>query len=91
MLQSTKFEIYSGSTENQLEFWNQFFSRITILPFTTGTSQIAAHIFQQLKSKNKLIGIPDIFFGATAIENGLKLATLNVIDFVRIDQLILLQ
>lgn len=86
----TEFEIYSGSNELQQEFWNQFFENVTILPFDSKTSQAAAQLFKELKQKNKLIAVPDLLIGATAYANHLKLATLNVKDFERIEKLGLL-
>ena len=86
----TEFEIYSGSNEVQQEFWNQFFENLTVLPFDSKTSQVATKLFKELKQENKLIAMPDLLIGATAYSNNLKLATLNVKDFERIEKLELL-
>ena len=83
----TEFEIYSGATEQQIEFWDHFFQQIEILPLDSNAIQQASLLFKQLKAQNKLIDMPDLFIAATAITNDLTLATLNVKHFNRIEQL----
>ena len=80
-------EIFVGSNQEQQEFWENFFSRIVVLPFDSASSQMAVQIFKDLKAKNKLIEIPDIFIAATAIQNNLPLATTNLKHFDRIEGL----
>ena len=87
----TEYEIFIGSTAEQHEFWEDFFKRIVILPFNTETNKIAIDIHRNLKIKNKLIEIPDILIAATAINNGLKLATNNNKHFARIQNLEIVQ
>jgi tRNA(fMet)-specific endonuclease VapC len=87
----TEFEIYSGSNNLQKKFWDQFFDNITILPFDSRASQTAASLFKELKQKNKVIGMPDLLIGATALVNNLPLATLNVKDFERLENLKLIE
>ena len=86
----TEFEIYCGLKKGQKAFWNTMFSQFEILPFNSETNKTAVKIYQQLKRENKLIEIPDLLIGATAQSNGLKLATLNIKHFDRIDELILI-
>lgn len=83
----TEYEIFVGSNQEQQEFWENFFSRIVVLPFDSASSQMAVHIFKDLKAKNKLIEIPDIFIAATAMQNNLPLATTNLKHFDRIEGL----
>lgn len=83
----TEYEIFVGSNQEQQEFWENFFSRIVVLPFDSASSQMAVQIFKDLKGKNKLIEIPDIFIAATAIQNNLPLATTNLKHFDRIEGL----
>lgn len=83
----TEYEIFVGSNPEQQEFWENFFSRIVVLPFDSASSQMAVQIFKDLKAKNKLIEIPDIFIAATAIQNNLPLATTNLKHFDRIEGL----
>ena len=83
----TDYEIFVGSNQEQQEFWENFFSRIVVLPFDSASSQMAVQIFKDLKAKYKLIEIPDIFIAATAIQNNLPLATTNLKHFDRIEGL----
>ena len=83
----TEYEIFVGSNQEQKEFWENFFSRIVVLPFDSASSQMAVQIFKDLKAKNKLIEIPDILIAATAMQNNLPLATTNLKHFDRIEGL----
>jgi tRNA(fMet)-specific endonuclease VapC len=82
----TDYEITVGSNHSQDSFWLSFFDKVTILPFTREANKIAVEIYRQLKSESKLIEIADILIAATALANGLKLATLNKSHFERIDR-----
>jgi tRNA(fMet)-specific endonuclease VapC len=46
-------------------------------------------ITKHLKATNKLIEVPDIFIGATALSNNMKIATLNKRHFERIAGLVI--
>jgi tRNA(fMet)-specific endonuclease VapC len=81
------FEIYTGTPADQLDFWNNFFADVTILPFNAEISIEAANIDAALKKKRKQIAIPDLFIAATAIFHNVPLATLNKKHFERIDEL----
>ena len=80
----TEYELYLGNSDEQNIFWDEFFSQITVLPFNTKTARQSATIYQQLKTKNKLIEAPDILIAGTAISNNLPLATLNRKHFERV-------
>jgi tRNA(fMet)-specific endonuclease VapC len=71
------FEIYTGSNTEQSDFWNEFFQKITVLPFNAEISTEAANIDAALKKKRKQIAIPDLFIAATAIHHNIPLVTLN--------------
>jgi tRNA(fMet)-specific endonuclease VapC len=86
----TKFEVYSGSTDNQIPFWNSIFTNFKIIPFDESANEKAIEIYKDLKKRNKLIEIADLLIGATAKAHHLKLATLNKKHFERIDDLTLL-
>ena len=60
------------------------FEKMTVLSFDEEASKIASDLFLKLKSKNNLIGLPDIFIASIAISHNLPLATLNRKDFMRI-------
>ncbi len=84
----TKFELLTGiKDEEERAFWNNVFKDIVVFPIAEKEIEKAAEIMRYLKSKNKIIGLQDIFIAATAIENGLGLATLNLKDFIRIPSL----
>ena len=83
----TEYEVLVGSNDEQDIYWKSFFEQITILPFTKETNQTAIKIYRQLKRISKLIPIPDLLIGATALNNNLPVATLNKKHFSRIDQL----
>ena len=83
----TEYELYLGNSDEQNIFWDEFFSQITVLPFNTKTARQSATIYQQLKTKNKLIEAPDILIAGTAISNKLPLATLNRKHFERVENL----
>ncbi len=80
----TEYEILIGANTAQNEYWKGFFDRVTILPFDKMASDIAIEVTKHLKEKNKLIEIPDIFIGATALSRNMKIATLNKKHFERI-------
>ena len=73
-----------GANNDQALFWMAFFDRVTILPFDKKANDAAINITRQLKAINQLIEVPDIFIGATALSNNLKIATLNKKHFERI-------
>lgn len=83
----TEFEIYAGSNESQIEFWNQFFQNVQIIPFDSFSNQSAVSIFKELKPKGQLIEIPDLFIAAKAKAHGYKVATLNLKHFERVEGL----
>jgi len=83
----TEYEIYVGSNAEQDIFWNEFFRKLTVLPFNAETNKFSVKIARDLKLKNRMIDIPDLFIGATAVANNLSLATLNKKHFENIAHL----
>ncbi|GHT61432.1 PIN domain nuclease [Bacteroidia bacterium] len=83
----TEYELYVGNSQEQNFFWNDFFSRIIVLPFDTKVVKQAVEIYKQLKLQSKLIDIPDIMIAGTALQNNMPLATLNKKHFERISGL----
>ena len=80
----TEYELYIGNSKEQNDFWNKFFSQITVLPFDTKVAKKAVDIYKQLKRDNKLIEVPDILIAGTVLQNNLPLAMLNKKHFERI-------
>ncbi len=87
----TKYEILVGSNQNQSKFWEDFFEFTEVLPFDSGSAEIAAQIVKKLKASNKLIDMADILIASVAIRNEVSLATLNKKHIQRIEYLDLFQ
>ncbi|MCH7397262.1 type II toxin-antitoxin system VapC family toxin [Belliella sp. DSM 107340] len=86
----TEFEIKYGINEKQSGFWEEIFSKLTILPFDSESATIAVKIHQELKKINKQIDIPDLFIAATALRYKRPLASFNKKHFERVKRLELL-
>jgi predicted nucleic acid-binding protein len=87
----TEFEIYTGTTSTQVDFWNDFLEKTNILAFDQTVAKIAVDLNKGLKRKRKLIDLADLFIAATAISNNLPFATLNKKHFDRIDGLTIIE
>jgi predicted nucleic acid-binding protein len=87
----TEYEIYYGSNSEQDLFWDEFFNMIVSLPYNSKANRITTMIERELKRKNKRIDKPDLMIAGTAIANNMKLATLNIKHFERINELELIK
>lgn len=87
----TKYEIYSGATESQLQFWNSVLEAIRIIPLDEMAVDEAVKINKALKQKRKQIDVADLFIAATALAHGLPFATLNKKHFDRVDGLVIIE
>jgi predicted nucleic acid-binding protein len=58
-----------------------------VLAFDKDVVKVAVDLNRSLKKKRKQIEMADLFIAATAIDNKLPLATLNIKQFDRIDGL----
>ncbi len=83
----TQFEFLVGANPKNVKFIQNLTTKLSVLPFDSKCVAIAVRIFLDLKMKNKLISLPDIFIAATAISNNLPLQTLNKKHFSRIENL----
>jgi tRNA(fMet)-specific endonuclease VapC len=83
----TKLEILTGINSYQSEFWKSIFEKIEIIPLKENEVEIAAQIIKDLRQKNKIIGLKDILIALSAISKRIKISTLNLKDFKRIDDL----
>ncbi len=87
----TRFEILRGLKAKrataQLAAFDAFCGNNEVLPITDEIIVRAADIYADLHSRGQLIPDADILIAATAIENGLVLATNNLRDFGRIASL----
>lgn len=85
----TKYEIYSGATQTQLDFWDNILQAVEVIQFDEFSVDTAVKINTILKRKRKQIDIADLFIAATAITHDLPFATLNRKHFDRIEELII--
>lgn len=83
----TDYEIYSGATIDQFDFWDNFIEKVEVLPFDKKVAKVAVDLNKELKKKRKLIDTADRFIAATAISSNLPFATLNRKHFINIDKL----
>ncbi len=82
-----KYEVLAGVEDEHLGYWETEFSKMLFLPLTERAVRDARTIAVQLRRKRLQLDTPDILIAATAIANGLPLATLNRNHFERIDGL----
>ena len=84
----TRFEILRGLKAKraaaQLAAFDSFCGNNEVLPITDAVIVRAADVYADLHGRGQLIPDADILIAATAIENGLTLATNNLADFGRI-------
>jgi len=73
----TEFEFSVGTTPRNRQFTEALLAQLPILPFDSACVKTATEIYRDLKTKNQLISLPDIFIAATAITHDLQLLTLN--------------
>ena len=73
-----EFELHIGATDLQKrQDVQEILTWCTSLPLTSPIAEQAASIFRELRRTNQLIEIRDILIGATAMNHGLPLMTLN--------------
>jgi len=83
----TIFEIYQGSTEVQVNFWDLLFDNLHIYSFDEEAAKTAASIHKRMLKKNKQLAKPDLFISSIALLHNLPVATLNSKDFLKVDGL----
>jgi predicted nucleic acid-binding protein len=83
----TEYEIYSGATAIQKDYWQELLDKTEVFPFDKNVVKVAVEINSLLKRKRKQIELADLFIAATAISLDLPFATLNRKHFERIDKL----
>jgi len=87
----TEYEIYSGATAQQLEYWKEFLKKISVIHLDQAAVKEAVNINNQLKAKSKQIDLAGLFIAAIAVSNNLPVATLNKKHFARIENLLLVE
>src|SRR3990172_3682957 len=83
----TAFEFSVGSTPRNRQFTEELLASLPVLPFDSACVKSATKIYRDLKAKNQIISLQDIFIAATAITHGLQLLTLNRKHFERVENL----
>ncbi|MDB5024769.1 MAG: type toxin-antitoxin system VapC family toxin [Mucilaginibacter sp.] len=87
----TGYELNSGATESQIEYWRKFLEKINIIPVGQAAMQEAVNINNILKAKRKQIELADLFIAAVPMTNNLPVATLNKKHFERVESLVLVE
>jgi len=83
----TLMELYFGVfNKTELQQIKKYMQGIPVLHIATNISETAVSLIEQY-AKSHTLNIPDALIAATAIENNLKLLTLNVKDFKYISEL----
>jgi len=83
----TLMELYFGVfNKTELQQIKKYIQGIPVLHIATNISETAVSLIEQY-AKSHTLNIPDALIAATAIENNLKLLTLNVKDFKYISEL----
>ncbi|MDR3197382.1 MAG: type II toxin-antitoxin system VapC family toxin [Planctomycetaceae bacterium] len=81
------FEILSGISETNREFWQDFLKKVVLFPFDEHTAYVAAELSQKLRKNRLQVESSDLFIAATSIANNIPLATFNRKHFENIDGL----
>ena len=83
----TEFEFSVRSTPPNREIVDKLLAKLPVLPFDSACVKTATEIYRNLKVKNQLISLPDIFVAAIAITHDLQLLTFNRKHFERVGNL----
>ena len=83
----TEFEFSVGATPGNWAYTQMLLTRLPVLSFDSACVKTATAIYRDLKSKNQLISLTDIFIAATAMTHDLQLLTLNRKHFGRVTNL----
>ena len=85
------FELFKGAIKSgnakTIEPLNALLSNIKILNFDLNSSRKAAEIFEDLKSKGKILDMADVMIASIVITNNETLITNNIGHFKRIPKL----
>jgi len=87
----TKYELMFGSNHQQDLFWIALLQKVHIISLDESIIDETVRIKKELKTKNQEIGLADMLIAATAKFHQLRLATLNINHFKRVNQLQILE
>jgi tRNA(fMet)-specific endonuclease VapC len=85
------FELYAGLNETNRKLTEIILAHINRHNFDGDVAQNAALIYNNLKKRNQIIEIRDIFIAASAASLNIPLATKNIKHFARIQEIELLE
>lgn len=74
----------STARTRRAAFVEQLLSAVEAMPVTMAVARIHAEIWTELKADGNLIGAHDLWIAATALSQGMAVATVNVRDFGRV-------
>ena len=80
----TEFEFLVGATPKNQTFIQTLLSVLPVLAFDSRCVTTATDLYWDLKTRNKLLDLPDLFIAATALTHNVMLLTLNRKHFERI-------
>jgi len=83
----TEFEFRVGSTGANRDFVAALLEAVPVLSFDSACVTAAVNIYRDLRARNRLIALPDLFIAATALAHALPLLTLNLSHFERVSDL----
>jgi predicted nucleic acid-binding protein len=78
------FEIYSGITSPQAQYWDNLFLDFLVLPFNDAISSRAVLVLKELKAVRIIMEFKDLIIAASALHHNFPLATINERHFDRI-------
>ncbi len=87
----TTFEIYNGLNKINQDLIDIIFKRLYEINFDNSIAKQASIIYNDLKKRNKIIEIRDIFIAASAIIYKLPVASKNLKHFKRIKNLVVVE
>jgi predicted nucleic acid-binding protein len=87
----TKYELMFGSNHQQDLFWIALLQKVHIISLDESIIDETVRIKKELKTKNQEIGLAVMLIAATAKFHQLRLATLNINHFKRLNQLQILE
>jgi predicted nucleic acid-binding protein len=73
-----------GVRDRRLEFIDRLTRDVPVYPVTLEIARVAGRIEGENAARGVVIGFEDLLIGATALQLGYAVATLNVRDFARI-------
>ena len=89
----TVYELEIGlmRSPRQQSLFDDLLSILTVLPLDRDAARAAAKIYNSLRTRGLLIGVPDTLIAGTCVFQGLPLLTRNVKHYARVDGLVVIE